>query len=192
MWGWLAPGDPKRSAELSWRDGRLSHVRNGLYGEMFFAAVLSNSFTEDTPKDAMQKALSFIPQKSRFADAIHFAMSLEKKTDNWETALDLLQEKYGHYHWVHTINNAALVTAALIFGKGNYEQSICNVVMGGWDTDSNGATVGSIVGTILGAENLPEKWIAPLNNQIRSSMKGFDLSRFTDLAKRTIKQIKKG
>ena len=117
---------------------------------------------------------------------------MEKITDDWETALDQLHEEFGHYHWVHTINNAALVTAALIFGNGDYEQSICNVVMGGWDTDSNGATVGSIVGTMLGAENLPGKWIDPLNNQIRSSMKGFDRSRFTDLAKRTVAQINKG
>ena len=189
LWGWLSPGNPKRAVELGWRDGRLSHVRNGLYGELFFAAVISNSFTSDTPKDALQKAILFIPEKSRFADAIHFAMGLEKKTDNWEIALDLLQEKYGHYHWVHTINNAALVTASLIFGNGDYEKSICNVVMGGWDTDSNGATVGSIVGTMLGAENLPKKWIEPINNQIRSSMKGFDRSKFTDLAKRTVRQI---
>jgi ADP-ribosylglycohydrolase len=192
LWGWISPGNPKRATELAWRDARLSHVRNGMYGEMYFAAVLANSFLEDSPKDALQKALPILPQKSRFAEAIHFALNLEKVTDDWETALDQLHEEFGHYHWVHTINNAALVTAALIFGNGDYEQSICNVVMGGWDTDSNGATVGSIVGTMLGAENLPGKWIDPLNNQIRSSMKGFDRSRFTDLAKRTVEQINKG
>ena len=94
------------------------------------------------------------------------------------------------YHWVHSINNAALVVAALISSKGNYEKAICNVVMGGWDTDSNGATVGSIIGTMLGASKLPVKWISPLNNRIRSSLKGFDNSLLSDLANRTTRQSK--
>jgi ADP-ribosylglycohydrolase len=89
------------------------------------------------------------------------------------------------YHWVHSINNASLVVAALLSSKGDYETAICNVVMGGWDTDSNGATVGSIMGTMLGADKLPSKWISPLQNKIRSSLKGFDNSLLSDLAKRT-------
>ena len=94
------------------------------------------------------------------------------------------------YHWVHTINNAALVVAALLSSKGDYEKAICNVVMGGWDTDSNGATVGSIMGTMLGAKKLPSKWISPLNNKIRNSLKGLDNSLHSDLAKRTLKLSK--
>jgi ADP-ribosylglycohydrolase len=97
----------------------------------------------------------------------------------------MLYQKFGHYHWVHTINNAALVTSALISSEGDYERAICNVVMGGWDTDSNGATVGTIMGTMLGSEKLPSKWISPLNNKIRSSLKGLDNSVISDLAKRT-------
>jgi hypothetical protein len=59
--------------------------------------------------------------------------------------------------------------------------------MGGWDTDSNGATVGSIMGTLIGAKKLPPKWIRPLHDQIRSSLKGFDNSKITTLARRTFK-----
>ena len=62
--------------------------------------------------------------------------------------------------------------------------------MGGWDTDCNGATAGSIIGVIQGAKNLPDKWIKPLNNCIRSSVKGFDNVKFTDLAQRTVNAAK--
>jgi ADP-ribosylglycohydrolase len=75
--------------------------------------------------------------------------------------------------------------AALVYGEGDFQQSVCNVVMGGWDTDSNGATVGSVAGTMAGAKQLPGKWIAPLNNRIRSSMFGFDNSAIDQLAMRT-------
>jgi len=133
------------------------------------------------------EAVRFIPPMSRFAEAIRFVLALPVREQPWEDIVDAIYDRYGKYHWVHTINNAALVAAAVLSSKEDYERAICNVVMGGWDTDSNGATVGSIMGTMLGAQNLPEKWIAPLNNTIRSSLKGFDHASLSDLAQRTAK-----
>jgi hypothetical protein len=46
------------------------------------------------------------------------------------------------------------------------------------------------MGTMIGAQNLPPKWIKPLNNKIRSSLKGFDNSLINDLAARTAKLSK--
>jgi len=63
--------------------------------------------------------------------------------------------------------------------------------MGGWDTDCNGATTGSILGVILGAEKLPKKWIKPLNNRIESFVIGYNNSQISDLAKRTFKLAKR-
>ena len=189
LWGWVSPGNPARAAELAWRDARLSHVRNGIYGEMFFAAVIAAAFVAENLAQAIAQGLMQIPQNSRLAAAIHFALALPEREKTWEGAVDRLYERFGSYHWVHTINNAALVVAALLYGAGDYERSICNVVMAGWDTDSNGATAGSILGTMQGAARLPRKWIAPLRNTIRSSMKGFDHSRFDDLAQRTRAQV---
>ncbi|HEY8346983.1 MAG TPA: ADP-ribosylglycohydrolase family protein, partial [Symbiobacteriaceae bacterium] len=68
-------------------------------------------------------------------------------------------------------------------------RTICNAVMGGWDTDCNGATVGSVIGVMLGASKLPAKWIAPLNNRVRSSLKGFDNITFDELARRTLNLV---
>lgn len=185
LWGWTSPGQPTRAAEFACRDAQLSHVRNGMYGEIFFAAAIAASFKHDDILTVINEALSFVPPKSRFSEAIRFVLSLSIQKQSWDETVESLYQKFGTYHWVHTINNAALVVAALISSKGNYELAICNVVMGGWDTDSNGATIGSIMGTMLGAKNLPSKWISPLNNRIRTSLKGFDNSLLSDLAKRT-------
>ena len=190
LWGWVSPGQPQRAVEFAWRDARLSHVRNGIYGEIFFAAAIAASFKSYNMNDIINEALTFIPAKSRFAEAINFVLSLPIQQQSWDAIVELLYQKYGKYHWVHTINNAALVCAALLSANGDYERAICNVVMGGWDTDSNGATVGSLMGTMLGAKSLPQKWIGPLNNKIRSSLKGFDNSLITELAKRTAKLAK--
>lgn len=63
--------------------------------------------------------------------------------------------------------------------------------MGGHDTDCNGATTGSIVGAILGAEALPVKRIDPMNDRVKSVVLGFTDSRISDLAERTFTIVKK-
>ncbi len=185
LWGWVSPGQPTRAAEFACRDAQVSHVRNGIYGEIFIAAAVAASFNHNDVITIINEALKVVPPKSRFADAIRFVLTLPIHEQSWDKTVESLYQKFGAYHWVHTINNAALVVASLISAKGDYERAICNVVMGGWDTDSNGATVGSIMGTMLGAKNLPSKWISPLNNRIRTSLKDFDNSLISELAKRT-------
>ena len=51
---------------------------------------------------------------------------------------------------MHAINNTALVAAALYAFDGDFSGAIGAVVQGGWDTDTNGAAVGSVLGAIVG------------------------------------------
>jgi len=186
LWGYVCPGNPEKAAEFAWRDARVTHTRTGIYGEMFFAAVIANAFVEKDIRKLILLGLKQVPPESRFANAIKLVLDIQMKDVQWEDIVDQLYKAFGHYHWVHTINNAALTVSALLYSGGDYEETICNAVMGGWDTDCNGATVGSIVGVLNGAKSLPGKWVKPLNNQIRSSLSGFDKSTFSDLAQRTV------
>jgi ADP-ribosylglycohydrolase len=185
MWGWLACGNPSIASQYAWRDARLSHTRNGIYGEMFFAAAIAEAAVSEDLEHVLLTALKVVPAESRFARAITSAMATAKGNNDWETVVDRLSKEHLDLFWVHTINNAALVVAALVHGHGDFERTICSVVMGGWDADCNGATAGSILGTMKGKEGLPAKWIGPLNNRLRSSVTGFDNSAFDQLALRT-------
>ena len=40
LWGWTSPGQPTRAAEFACRDAQLSHVRNGMYGEIFLESSI--------------------------------------------------------------------------------------------------------------------------------------------------------
>lgn len=186
LWGYVCPGDPEKAAEFAWRDAQVTHSRTGIYGEMFFAAMIAAAFVESDMRALVQVGLSQVPAQSRFAKSIHKVLDIPIEKSNWEDVVDQLYELFGHYHWVHTINNAALTVAALIHSKNDYESTITSAVMGGWDTDCNGATAGSIVGIIQRAKALPDKWIGPLKNTIRSSLGGFDNTNISDLAERTL------
>ena len=88
---------------------------------------------------------------------------------------------------MHAINTAALVAAGLLWGDGDYATSVGLTVQGGWDRDSNGATAGSVAGVLLGARALPENFVEPLHDRTRSALFGFDNSRISDLALRTLR-----
>ncbi|WP_036219473.1 ADP-ribosylglycohydrolase family protein, partial [Calidithermus chliarophilus] len=138
-------------------------------------------------EEVVRAGLEAIPPDSRLAHAVRHVLELRPAARPWEETLDALYAAFGHYHWVHAVNNAALVVAALLYGQGDYERSVTAAVMGGWDTDCNGATVGSVVGALNGC--VPAKWAAPLRNRLRTSLKGFDHSRFDDLAARTFAAV---
>ena len=85
---------------------------------------------------------------------------------------------------MHVLPNAALLAAALTHADGDFTGSVCRAVSGGWDTDSNGATAGSLAGLLAGrADALPERWTAPLKNRLATSVAGFDGIGFDTLAR---------
>jgi ADP-ribosylglycohydrolase len=88
-------------------------------------------------------------------------------------------------HWVHTVNNAALGVLGLSRSKGEYSKAITLTVMGGWDTDSIGATVGSICGAMSGGRSIPSQWVTPIDNRLASSIPGCNQLKLSELALRT-------
>ncbi len=191
IWGYVAPGLPELAAELAERDASLSHIKNGIYGEVWVASMISAAFITDRVGDIIQTGLSKIPKNCRLSRAIYMVLEEGKKNTDWKKTYTKIKREYGSYHPVHTINNAALVAMGLLHCKGNFEKAICTAVMGGWDTDCNGATVGSIMGVILGAKKLPKKWVACLNDQMETNIVGIKERRISALAQRTYKIMKK-
>ncbi|MBO3802935.1 MAG: ADP-ribosylglycohydrolase family protein [Candidatus Brockarchaeota archaeon] len=186
MWGYVTPGHPEAGAELAYRDARLSHVKNGIYGEMFVAAALSAALVSEDVESPIRAALSTLPSRSRLAECVRDVLAWKAKYSSWEEAWEETARKYGSYHPVHTINNLAFVLIGLLYGERDLGKTITRSVMCGFDTDCNGATSGSIIGALLGAKRLPSKWVEPLNDRVESAVLGFAENKISDLADRTI------
>jgi ADP-ribosylglycohydrolase len=191
MWGYVSPGDPAAASTLAFQDASLSHTQNGIYGEMWASALIACSFVEPDLRRAVEASLDFIPKRTRLAEAVRHVLDLRDRGVTWDEARDEIEVRYGHYSSVHTINNSATVTAALLWGDGDFSRSVGLAVEGGWDTDCTGATTGSIFGATFGASALPPHWVDPLSDRIRSAIAGFDNSRISDLVERTHAQAKR-
>jgi len=185
IFGYLAPGNPKLAASLAYKDACLSHTKNGIYGEMFISAVISAALVSDDLEKIIGAGLSCVPENSRLAEVVKNVISWSKELGNWQEVWQEVSERYGNYHFVHTLPNLAFVLIALFWGELDFKKTISIAVMCGLDTDCNGATAGSILGALKGVKEVPEEMSKPLNDRIKSAVFGYSDIRISDLAKRT-------
>jgi ADP-ribosylglycohydrolase len=87
---------------------------------------------------------------------------------------------------VHTVNNALVVLMSLFYGRMDMHPTVCTAVIGGLDTDCNGATAGSIVGAASGYRQLDSPLIEPLHDTIKPLIIGFQDITMDELARRQL------
>ncbi|MFE9685339.1 ADP-ribosylglycohydrolase family protein [Streptomyces sp. NPDC006285] len=182
--GWTNPGAPAAAAEQAHRDATLTHTANGVYAAMFTAAVIAEAATGTSDiHTCLRTGLTVVPAGSRLARAIRHGIRLANEHRDFDHVVDELHAAHSSYHWVHAVPNTALLAAALTHADGDFTDSICRAVSGGWDTDSNGATAGSVAGLLAGApEALPPRWTTPLKNRLATSVGDFNGTGFDTLA----------
>ncbi|HEY3266936.1 MAG TPA: ADP-ribosylglycohydrolase family protein [Armatimonadota bacterium] len=170
--GYAAPGLPELAAEWAWRDAALTHVKNGIYGEMLFAAIIAAAFTARGIREAVEVGLTEIPERCRLAEAVRNTLAWWDELADWRAVYERIAEHYNVYTPGGTINNACIIVNALLAGQGDFERTMTITVMQGQDTDCTAATAGSIIGAWLGASSVPEKWSAPLADTFYTAIPG--------------------
>ncbi|MFI9149039.1 ADP-ribosylglycohydrolase family protein [Streptomyces sp. NPDC053367] len=185
--GWTNPGAPAAAAVQAHRDATLTHTANGVYAAMFTAAVIATAATgTHDVHTCLRTGLSVVPPRSRLAQAVTHAVELAARTPDFDDVADELQAHHSGTHWVHAVPNTALIAAALTHADGDFAGSVTRAVSGGWDSDSSGATAGSVAALLAGSPAaLPARWTAPLKNRLASSVADFDGTGFDTLAQLT-------
>ncbi|MDA5281404.1 ADP-ribosylglycohydrolase family protein [Streptomyces sp. NPDC054904] len=188
--GWTNPGDPAAAAAQAHRDAVLTHTANGVHAALFVAAALAEAAGGRADvHGALRAGLAVVPPRSRLAEAVRFGIRTASDEADFDRVVDRLHDCYGHYHWVHALPNTALLAAALTHADGDFTHSVCRAVSGGWDTDSNGATAGSLAGLLAGSPGrIPDRWTAPLKNRLSTGVPGFDGIGFDALAHLTAQE----
>jgi len=190
--GYINPGDPKTAADMAWRDASISHVKNGIYGEMFASAMIACAAVTDGIEDIIRGGLACVPKTSRLYETIMQVLDDYHNGVGFYEAIEKLKTVYdpaNPHGWTHTIPNAAIVVLALLHGEGDYGRSICRAVEVGYDTDCNGATVGSIIGIRNGFSGIGEVWTDPVRGKLATSIFGVGILDIDKAVARTMKHI---
>ncbi|MGD9568840.1 MAG: ADP-ribosylglycohydrolase family protein [Sedimentibacter sp.] len=189
--GIVAPGNPRLAAELAWKDGEVSHINNGILGEVFNAVMISLSFVNDDVKDIVKKAISTIPSDSEYYSVVKFALDCCLKYSDWHVALAECEKKYIKYNWIHAYPNACCEIIALMYGEGDYEKTLNIITMCGIDADCNAGMIMPVLGIQKGMRIIPNRLISPAFEKLVTYMRHYEEIKLDVLVDDTLKYIKK-
>lgn len=195
-WGYLAPGWPEKAAGMAYQDAYISHRRQGIYGEMFFAAAISAAFSVSHPVEALEIGLGEIPAQCALSKAVRWALKVAREIHNYRQAREAVEDHFLGMSSVHSINNACLTIWGLTIGGTDFTRVIGETVAMGLDNDCTAATAGSLVGAITGVQGIPPHWYRNFNDTVHSYLIGqrrFRISslvdRFTKMASRIYQSV---
>ena len=188
-YGFANPGNPERAAEWAWRDASISHTRNGIYGAMWVAAMIAAAYTERDWTGIIRAGLAQIPKKSRLYAAVEATLAFHADGKPFDAFVESLYSEWNGsilHGWVHTIPNAQIVAASLLYGGGDYAAVVGMAVSAGMDTDCNGATAGALWGIRYGDKAIPRYWLDPLQDLCRTNVGGATEIAISQLAKNMV------
>ncbi len=164
-YGYAAAGNPALAAEWAWRDAGLTHERSGLYAAMFFAAAIAAAFTTSEPLEPLHIGLQFVPRRSRLYERIAQVLDLVQAAPDWRSGYRSVHELLGWYRHCAVFQEIGLVANTLRWAESP-GHGICLQVMQGADTDSFGATAGSLLGIRFAPERIERRWTEPFRDTI--------------------------
>lgn len=189
IWACLAPGHPEIAARYAYEDAIVDHADDGMYGEIFFAALQSAAFTESDKRTLIEIGLSYIPEDCAVSRTVRQAITCYENQVPFRQARKEIHNAAPGTFGIQSIRvseiipegnegleigapgfdapeNIGFTIAGWLYGEDDFGKSICLANSCGEDTDCTCATLGAVMGIILGESGLPEKWKAPLNDKI--------------------------
>ena len=133
--------------------------------------------------DIFETALKFVPQRSRFYEIVADSLNEVRQATDWLDGYDRIHGKYAQYGHCLVYQEVGTLINTLRFAE-SVGDGICKQVSQGNDTDSFGATAGSILGAYFGPGYLEDRWLAPFNDDFRCALARFDEQSLSRLAKR--------
>ncbi len=171
-YGYAAAGNPALAAELAWRDSSMTHVRTGIYASMYIAAAIAAAFVAEDPMEIFETALKFVPRKSRFHEVVTDCFRMVGKASDWLDGYERINGKYGEYGHCQLYQECGQLINSARFAK-DVAHAFCMQVSQGCDTDCFGELIGSIMGAYFGPGHLDSRWLAPFNDDLRTSLGEF-------------------
>lgn len=190
IWACLAPGQPALAARYAFEDAIVDHASEGMQAEIFCAALQSAAFVESDPLKLIDIALSYVPKDGLFAKAINEALACYRENVPFKEAVVRIHAAVPGTFGVQSVTlseaeershamgfaevgepgmdapeNVAFFILAWLYGK-DFGECLLLANACGEDTDCTCATLGALMGIILGASNLPKKWTDPLDDKL--------------------------
>ncbi len=171
--GLMSPGMVNSATDIADRVGHIMNSGDGWYGGVYVSALYSLAFILDNPESIATEAIKTIPEGTKFNECITDVIGWHKQyPDDWKATWFELQKKWNldvgcpkgvflSFN-IDAKINSAYVTIGLLYGNGDFSKSIDIATRCGQDADCNPATVGGVLGVMMGYDSIPDFWLTPL------------------------------
>ncbi|MFZ9661724.1 MAG: ADP-ribosylglycohydrolase family protein [Chitinophagaceae bacterium] len=167
--GLMSPGMPNVASSISDKIGHIMNYGDGWYGGVFVGAMYSLAFIHNDVKTVIKEALNVIPQNTKFNACIADVIRWHQLYPNdWKMTWLEVQKKWANdvgcpdgVHNAFNIDatvNAAYVVMGLLYGNGDFTNTLEIATRCGQDADCNPSSAAGILGTILGYDHIPGYW----------------------------------
>lgn len=188
LWACLAPGHPEIAVRYAYEDAVCDHADEGMYGEIFCAALESAAFVESDREKLVDAALTYIPGDCAIARAVRLVSQCRSDGLSWKEARKkVLQVFPGSFGMAYGYrdqepepdipvgslgydapSNIGIMMIGWIYGDGDFSKSICIAAGCCEDGDCTAGTLGSILGITGGTAAIDKKWLKPIGDEIKT------------------------
>ncbi len=156
IWACLAPGCPDVAVKYAIMDACVDHgLAEGTVAEIFTAALESVAFVETDIRTALDRALTYIHADSRVASTIRLVMEKYDAGAPWLETRQAVVDFNADWGAFQAPGNLGFVVMGLLYGEGDFLQSLLYAINCGDDTDCTAATVGAFLGILRGTAGIP-------------------------------------
>jgi len=159
IWASLCPGVVDTAVKYAVMDAMVDHGLNeGTYAEIFTATIESAAYVESNIRKLIEYGLKKIPEDCRVAQTVRLVMECYDKGIEYSQTREKVVEFNKDLGWFQAPGNLGFVAIGLLYGEGDFRNSVLYAINCGDDSDCTGATVGSIMGIVGGTQSIPEEW----------------------------------
>jgi len=165
--GAISPSCVQSAIDLAGKFASITNTGFPVHAAQFYSAMYATAFFEPNVENLVIEGLTTVPTTSRTYQVITDVLSwyFDDAQDgqlDWQATRHKLYEDYQgqnsfgrYYNWVESTINTGATVLAILYGQGDFRNTVQIGVLAGWDCDCNPATAGGLIGIIEGFSNLP-------------------------------------
>lgn len=169
--GLMSPGMANTASVVCDSIGHIMNYGDGYFGGVYVASMYALAFVSDDVKFVVTEALKSIPAESKFHQCISDVLTnYEKYPNDWKQTWFEIEKKWEEHHYCAAFDaynieaklNAAYIVIGLLYGNGDFTQTMDISMRCGQDSDCNPANAVGILGTMIGYSKIPQQYLSAL------------------------------
>jgi hypothetical protein len=154
--GVMAPAMPQTACRIGLHYTQVSTDGEPAQVTQFLDTILAMAYVESDVQKLIDHGLAAVDPKSEFHALVRNVRQWHKENPkDWRVTRQKIKETYTRYNGAMPDKNGVLLNTAaclagILYGEGDFAETLRHCFNFGWDADNTAATAGAILGTIKG------------------------------------------